>query len=55
VEATFASRRRLVADKGNRVGARAGGAAWAARGGREEQVAQAGPAGMTTWWRCSHD
>jgi hypothetical protein len=27
-------------DKGDRVGARGGGAAWAARGGREEHVAR---------------
>jgi hypothetical protein len=31
-------------DKGDRGGARGGGAAWAARGGREDQVARCGAA-----------
>jgi hypothetical protein len=31
-------------DKGDRVGTRGGGAAWAARGGREEQMARGGAA-----------
>jgi hypothetical protein len=31
-------------DKGDRGGTRGGGAAWAARGGREEQVARCGAA-----------
>jgi hypothetical protein len=54
-EAVFASRRRLAANKGDKGGARGGGTAWAARGGKEEQVAWGGPAGMTTRWRRGRD
>jgi hypothetical protein len=51
----FFLRSRPQGDTAVRGGARGGSASWAARGGREEQVAGGGPIGTTTRQWCGRD